>query len=687
MVVALALIGVALACGPEFPNIYYGMTERELLRGPTGVFAAEIARLASRRGTTPSAVRLPEGGARAHTLAIDVADVKRALAERGVTQKAVEWEYERVRQELETWIVARRPLWTEEVRGDVRPTGEIESNRPAPIVALPVQVPREFHLYLEGAVAWHQGGFAGAREAWLKLLALPPAERRFRTTWAVFMLGRVEGEAVRLADREDPVAVAAAYDAARQRMREVRALAAEGWPDPLGLAAASLGWEARAALEARDDVTALRLYLEQHATGDETALASLRRAAHQALYRSDRDLGALAKSPDTRRVVTAYLVGRQGPSHLDPNDDVIVGMKTWASALEAAGVTEVAEADRLAWLAYDAGLFALAERWAGLAPVDAAEVNWIRAKLALRRGNVDQGEQLLRAALAAKSLGEEHRTRVLAELNRVCLARDNYAGALDAAMLGAHWADAAFVAERVMSLAELQAFVDARPAIETVAVPVSRRRDEPLEEKLRHLLARRLARAGKAELADRYFPAKWREKFRSYVESIRIGFDVGRADADRAAAFWQAARLAREDGLGLLGTELEPDGAIWGGLYPGSLTPEEQRRWLAREGDSFAPTPVELQRLEAHVMPAKRHHYRYRAAELAWWAASLLPNDADETAEILNTAGGWLKARDPAAAQPFYQALVIRCGKTALGQAAAKAKWFPKPEPAGGAKL
>jgi hypothetical protein len=87
---------------------------------------------------------------------------------------------------------------------------------------------------------------------------------------------------------------------------------------------------------------------------------------------------------------------------------------------------------------------------------------------------------------------------------------------------------------------------------------------------------------------------------------------------------------------------------------------------------------VELQRLEAQRGPEKRFHYRYRAAELAWWAASLLPNESEETARILHTAGGWLKARDPQAANPFYQALVLRCGGTELGRAAAKVRWFPR---------
>jgi hypothetical protein len=91
----------------------------------------------------------------------------------------------------------------------------------------------------------------------------------------------------------------------------------------------------------------------------------------------------------------------------------------------------------------------------------------------------------------------------------------------------------------------------------------------------------------------------------------------------------------------------------------------------------LAPTPAEIARLTEHPTPEKRFHYRYRAADLAWWAAALLPNNDELTAEILDTAGRWLAARDPASAQRFYQALVLRCGATERGRAAAAVRWFP----------
>ena len=55
-----------------------------------------------------------------------------------------------------------------------------------------------------------------------------------------------------------------------------------------------------------------------------------------------------------------------------------------------------------------------------------------------------------------------------------------------------------------------------------------------------------------------------------------------------------------------------------------------------------------------------------------------MPDDSEETAKVLCTAGGWLKALDPKAANRFFKALVTRCGETALGREAKRTKWFPK---------
>jgi hypothetical protein len=276
-------------------------------------------------------------------------------------------------------------------------------------------------------------------------------------------------------------------------------------------------------------------------------------------------------------------------------------------------------------------------------------------------------------------LNDPQRKRALAELGRVCLARDEATEALSAWIEGGHAEDAAYVAERVLRLDELRAYVDEHcPDSGVRADEMLDATPAALRTEIRYLLARRLARFGQGEAAEVYFPENLRGVYHAYMSDVRTGFDLDRPTAERAEAFWRAAQAVHNHGMALLGTELDPDWAIWDGAYESSPTGDLRTGEARLTGGVWAPTPAELKRLSEHAVPQQRYHYRYRAADLAWWAASLLPNDLDETAGILSEAGNWLKNRDPQAAQRFYQALVIRCGHTSLGLAAAQEHWLPK---------
>jgi len=61
--------------------------------------------------------------------------------------------------------------------------------------------------------------------------------------------------------------------------------------------------------------------------------------------------------------------------------------KTWALALQRGGVKNAPDTDRMAWAAYEGGLFALAQSWLQVAP-NTGPARWVRAKLALRGGAV-----------------------------------------------------------------------------------------------------------------------------------------------------------------------------------------------------------------------------------------------------------------------------------------------------------
>ncbi|MEI6715868.1 MAG: hypothetical protein WCO60_19120 [Verrucomicrobiota bacterium] len=58
-----------------------------------------------------------------------------------------------------------------------------------------------------------------------------------------------------------------------------------------------------------------------------------------------------------------------------------------------------------------------------------------------------------------------------------------------------------------------------------------------------------------------------------------------------------------------------------------------------------------------------------------------MPDGTDELADVLNTAGNWIQARDEAAADRFYQAIESRCPKTELGKLAVAKHWFVEDTP------
>jgi hypothetical protein len=715
---ALALsvtVAHAPACGPFFPNSYLSASTANILAAPEGFFAAELARIGL---TPPPEKAVNTVSRRGPSAQADIADVRRALSfalSTSARANEIGDAYEAARNRLEEWVSqeTQRTANVREMRGWLDPAeftrrmAALPGPEPFPTIALPDGLPEEFAKYFAGAVAWHQGKFTDARSAWEAVLGLSEAQRRNRSVWAAFMLGRLAAEQAAGADAEKSAAEAARF------CQQARAFAAAGCPDPLGLAAASYGWEAKAALTTKNFPSAIKLYLAQRATGDLTATESLRRTAQQASESDDALLAALARDTTARSVVTAFFTSLAGPeSHVwreAPGLNFPKALARWATALQRAGLGNVPDADRLAWVAYEAGDFAQTKQWAALAPADAWAAEWVRAKLALRDGNLAEGEARLRGALAALpqdgarikasdyredmmfvghsdgsgtfSTAEENRMRLQGEIGRVCLARNEFTDALTAWIEGGDFEETSYIAERVMSLDELRAYVDAH-CPEDLAVPPSgnfeRSWPNYVRRDLRSLLARRLARANKFEEAAPYFPEYTRKIYTAYLADVRLGYDNAKPAAERAEAFWRAAQTARNKGLELFGTEQAPDWRIWDGNYDlESVAVTRVKVAQPEVGGVLATTSTELERLKENPVPEKRFSYRYRAADLAWWAAALLPNDSDETARILDTAGRWLIGRDDKAAERFYQALVIRCGNTALGKAAAEKHWFP----------
>jgi hypothetical protein len=279
--------------------------------------------------------------------------------------------------------------------------------------------------------------------------------------------------------------------------------------------------------------------------------------------------------------------------------------------------------------------------------------------------------------------------RVLGELGVLRLARREYTEALDALLRSGYWTDAAYVAERVLTANELKAYVERDwptvPSDDREATAATEH-NEPWDDKspprrvgeeVRYLLARRLVRLNRCHEAREYFPGQWQGKFDALVKALSIGENESLSAEERAAGFFAAAKIARHNGMELMGTEVEPDWHIYGGDFDlGSIGAQRATDKTARV---LVASGGELRRIGQHrADPEARFHYRYQAAFLALDAAKLLPDNSDETARILCTAGSWLKDRDPQTADLFYKALVRRCRKTALGAEADRKRWFPR---------
>jgi hypothetical protein len=687
---AVSLGAFALwACGPFFPPWILN-DEAGILEAPT-VWLRDALQPLLPAAKPAFAPVVDEKGPILQTAAADRKDLETALAALPPARRqAIIEPYVKTRDAIVSYRDAVA-AWREQ-----EAWGNSFSPEPQPVppaaLAVPPGLPGELDDYLRGAIAYHQGELDAARAAWEKLLARPAVERRLRSTWAAFMLGKA-------ALASDPAAAIRAFERTRE-------LAAQGFPDPLGLAESSLGWQARAEMNRRRFDEALKLYLLQQKAGDPTALPSIRRAAAKALDDAEA-LQRVARSPEARAIFTAWALSIWDREEEGGLPDPTAARK-WLAAIQAAGVSQADGADRLAWAAYRAGDFAAAEAWTKRAPADAPMTSWIRAKLLLRAGKMAEAETLLAQARAALPAGPgpDHelwqaynsqvqpagRPRAAGELGAVRLARGEYGAALEDLLRGGWWTDAAYVAERVLTLDELRAYVDktwpaalaarydpdaTRGADEpgdawnVLFAGVAPPPDEKIAYDLRYLLGRRLARAGRLADARLYLPEPRRAPLDDFAQSLAQGHDGTRPAADRSRALFRAACLARYQGLELLGTEIEPDWFLEGGEL--EVDPFAEARADPETHRHLGPTPDELQRVaRSRAVPDKRFHYRYQGMDLAREAANLLPGATEEKARLLATAGNWVEGKDPQGARPLYDAIQSCCANTEIGRRSRK---------------
>lgn len=558
-----------------------------------------------------------------------------------------------------------------------------EASDPAAARQIAASLSATDQAYLAGAVAWRLGDVEAARLAFTEAAA----GEQPRALWADYMLGRMNAEG----------------DLGRAAFARVRGAVSAGAADPLGLALASLGEEARGLLIAGDRVGALRLYLEQVRRGSMSGVGSVRVVLNRAL-RSEEPLDDLLADRDATAALAAYVYSRgyelsstfiedgyrdSGEWDDDRNQVPPATPPLLARFLDAlaARAQPLVGADRFAAAAYREGRYPLAAHLA--AGAEGPLAAWVRAKLALREGRLDDATREYATAAAGFPADEvwsrneydrpfEPQCRVRAEQGVLAIGRSDYreAMALFHAAGEQYWTDTARLAERVLTVDELRAFVDGLGPVQPLPPP-ERKVSEwdgseyfeeppvPIQHRLRDLLARRLVRAGQADAALPYFAQEdVRAEAERYAKAMQQA--DGATGIDRGEALYAASVQMRVHGMEIAGYEGDPDYAEYGGNYDwnDSTTWDADYNPIRNPRKDLALPAVwvgsdEAQRMAAsRAEPLQRFHYRFRAHDLAQQAADVLPPRSQAFAMVLCEASRYVINSDSALAWAAYQRYV-----------------------------
>ncbi|EGY00173.1 tetratricopeptide TPR_2 repeat protein [Nitrospirillum viridazoti Y2] len=498
---------------------------------------------------------------------------------------------------------------------------------------------------------------------------------------------------------------------------------------------ATLRLEATGPLNVPALAQAVALYAQQAAHDSYQGVASLNIIANH-LLDSDDLLDATVTDPLLQQLLAVHVLAfeddrrRLHVLHTANDPAPYTPHLIWlSSALHIAHIGEPdgpvpAAADRLAALAYRRGDYEAAGRLAAMKPGPLA--SWVQAKLALQKGDLAQAAKFYAEAAAAfpatgdgpqgSALSAAERSRLAGEGGTVALARGEYVAALDQLMPMAdtYWGDVVHIAERVLTVDELKAYVDAKVPASVVAgwtqtvdnkqwpntlldtLGVGYKYDEEADRlryqgaplALRSLLARRLMRAGRGKEALAYYhnPAVAKDA-RAYLDARD---DAGSAwwAASRARAWFQAAQLARTKGMEIMGTEGVPDEAALQGAYDVGIG----QAMLPPAGAAYVTDGERKRFADSAPQPDQRFHYRFIATDAAEHAADQLPHTSQAYAATLCWAVTYAQDQriatwtdDPATIEdPYWQSVVRRIierDKQAQGRVAALYQRYLKTGP------
>lgn len=626
----MTLAGSALACGPDFPMMLSSDRAHTFAALTEPVFLVEVQALAA---AVPSLVSEP--------------------SKSGDTVFADSYDYQN-----ERWVSAteqaERQLLSKEQALIVQQMRQSATAQQA--LAAGETLAAELRFYTAAAVAFAQKDDQQAIALFRQVLALPLEQQQQRRSWALYSLSRV---LLRQYDMDHRAEVATLYNQLQQEV-------AAGLADPLQLAVASLGEQAKLAKQQGDWTTAIALYAAQ-SRWSESGRASLLWLSKELAAMPDQELMSLVQMPAVAALLSRYLMTQfSALSYLEPEQ-----LQRLLVVLNQVPDIQLKNATQLATVAYQQGQFALVEQL--LPHLDQTALAFtLRAKMALKAGDSSKAAEFYAKAsqsfapelsqtevvpvqqdyyskLSIEDLQRQHYCRVQAEHGIVELSRGDYLQAISLLTAAGmeYWQDTAYIAERVLTLDELISFVALHPV---AAVPEKSEwhyfGDTPVEVLLHHLTARRLMRAGHYQQAQAYFVdpelKQLAKRYQSYAEAAKSSW----TDNAKAEALFAQAKLARAHGLELLGFELAPDYQV----FYGQFEPYED------ESRSQSLPGAELQRLGSSAPTYNsRFHYRHFAADLSAQAAELVPQNSQAFAATLCHSTKWLLVRQPELAKAYYQ--------------------------------
>jgi len=592
---------------------------------------------------------------------------------------------------------------------------------------LPEEFASEFADYHRGALAYRLKDWDKARKAWEELLSRPAGERHYRTVWAAFMLGKV---ALKTGSAEAVQWFQRTRDLAREGFADSLGMAADsyGWegrsewkqnhPDKaakLFLIQLALGDESaivslKALIPDREPIEGMLNYGPESEERQGWSAEQKKADEQKTLF----DLKTAAKDPLLRRLVTAHILATESSAALSEEESWaetprVSRCSRWLSVIKEAHLDQFEDAEYLGWVAYTNGKYQDAAHWLDLAKSDTPAACWLRAKLQRRAGKLEDAAHSMAkawqsmqpietytgwAGVSGQGEDEVHREggswsfveSASGDLGALDLERATFTPAIDVLRKGGLFDDMAFVAERVLTADELKAYVDQLPV--QSGTPDSTDKDST--GKLRYLLGRRLVREDRYAEAAHYLAAPYDRVLDEYVKALKGGADEKRPRLERARAWFTAAWIARYDGMEIMGTEGFPDGFSFGGDFELPDLAKQRQSGVyqitqykdGKEKTTTAPivvktTKPELQRLTKNkISPDVRFHYRVIAGALAMRAAGFLEDNSAELADVVNTAGLWVKDRDEKTGDRYYQVLEKRCAQTEIGRAAIAKHWF-----------